>query len=142
MSGTIKDDHSKIGGTLILIGGILALIFPIFPLTLSLLMRKILGELFEEVGSWVLGIRGLSWVPHLALSILLFIMIGAIVTIICGALAIYAYTWVKRGKMKEGGLAAIMVGVVMVVTLHWIPGIVTIIGGALCYMSEHSLSED
>jgi hypothetical protein len=127
-------DHSFIGGGLVLIGGILALIFPIFPLALTFLLRGFVVELFETIVV-LLGGSNVA-LPHLAEWILAFVAIGALVTIILGVVAIYAYGLIKNGKLRSGGLAAIAAGVGMVATLHWIPGIVTIIGGVLCHISS------
>jgi len=68
--------------------------------------------------------------------ILGFMIIGTIVIIILGIIAIYAYTRVKGGKVENGGLIAIIVGAIMLVSMHWIPGIITLIGGVLCYKSK------
>ncbi len=62
-----------------------------------------------------------------------FMFIGAIVTIVLGIIAIYAYTRVKNGKVQNGGLIAIVVGTIMVVSTHWLAGILTLVGGILCY---------
>jgi hypothetical protein len=129
-----QKDHSFIGGGLVLTGGILALIFPIFPLALTFLLRGFVVELFETIVV-LLGGRSVT-LPHLAEGILMFVAIGALVTIILGVVSIYAYTLIKNGKLRSGGLAAIAAGAGMVATLHWIPGIVTIIGGVLCYNSS------
>ena len=131
-----EKDHSEVGGLLIFIGGILALIFPVFPLTLTLLLRQDIGEWFETVGVWIIGSGGALAIPHLPAFIVVFVAFGAIATIVFGVVAVAAYTWVKRGRAREGGLVAIMAGVAMIASLHWIPGIITTIGGALCYNSH------
>jgi hypothetical protein len=130
-----KKDHSEVGGLLIFIGGILALIFPVFPLTLILLLRRDIGEWFETVGVWVIGSGSALAIPRLPAFIVVFVAFGAIATVVFGVVAVSAYTWVKRGRAREGGLVAIMAGVAMIASLHWIPGIITTIGGALCYNS-------
>ena len=138
-----KKDHSEVGGLLMFIGGILALIFPVFPLTLTLLLRPEIGEWFETVGVWITGSGSALAIPHLPAFIVVFVAFGAIATIVFGVIAVYAYTWVKRGRAREGGLVAIMAGVAMIASLHWIPGIITVIGGALCYNStEHANTRD
>jgi hypothetical protein len=131
-----QKDHSTAGGLLIFIGGILALIFPVFPLTLTLLLRQDVGEWFETVGVWITGSGGALVIPHLPAFIVVFVAFGAIATIVFGVVAIAAYTRVKRGRAREGGLVAILAGVAMIASLHWIPGIITTIGGALCYNSH------
>jgi hypothetical protein len=131
-----RKDHSGIGGVLILAGGILALIFPVFPLTLVLLLRQDVGEWFENIGVWIMGSGGALAVPHLPAFIMVFVAVGAIATIVFGAIAVSAYAWVKRGRIREGGLVAIMAGVAMIASLHWIPGVITVTGGVLCYTSN------
>jgi hypothetical protein len=136
MSENEKRDHSQLGSILIFTGGILALIFPIFPITLMFLLRQDIGEWFENIGVWIIGSGGAFAIPRLPAFILFFVAIGAISTIIFGAVAIAAYTSVKRGRTREGGLVAILAGVAMIASLHWIPGIIATIGGALCYNSS------
>jgi hypothetical protein len=138
-----KKDHSEVGSLLIFIGGILALIFPVFPLTLTLILRPDIGEWFETVGIWIMGSGGALAIPRLPAFIMVFIAFGAIATVVFGVLAVSAYTWVKRGRAREGGLIAIMAGVAMIASLHWIPGIITAAGGVLCYNShEHANTRD
>jgi hypothetical protein len=141
LSGHEKHDHSVMGSGLIFLGGILALIFPILPLALIFLLRNYIGVLLERIGSLIVSNPGESEfytnvAPHLTTWIVGFIAIGAIFTIILGVVAIYAYTLVKREKLRSGGLLATVAGVGMIATLHWIPGFITIIGGVLCYTSS------
>jgi hypothetical protein len=133
-----QKDHSEIGGIFIFVGGILALIFPVFPLTLTLLLRQDIGEWFESVGGWIMGGGSGLAIRHLPPVIMLFIGVGAIATVAFGALAVSAYTWVRRGNLRDGGLVAILAGVAMISTVHWIPGFITVIGGTLCYRSRQS----
>jgi hypothetical protein len=134
-----KKSHSESGSLLIFVGGILALIFPVFPLTLTLLLRQDVGDWFEAIGVWIIGSGSAFAIPRLPAFIMFFVAVGAIATIVFGVVAVAAYTWVKRGRVREGGLVAIMAGVAMIASLHWIPGIITAIGGALCYNSpEHT----
>lgn len=135
-----KKDHSEVGGLLVFIGGILALIFPVFPLTLTLLLRRDVGEWFEAIGVWIIGGGSALAIPHLPAFIVFFVAVGAIATIVFGVVAVSAYTWVRRGRAREGGLVAIMAGVAMIASLHWIPGIITAIGGALCYNSNDNVN--
>jgi hypothetical protein len=67
---------------------------------------------------------------------MVFVAFGAIATVVFGVVAVSAYTWVRRGRIREGGLVAVMAGVAMLASLHWIPGLITAIGGALCYNSR------
>ncbi len=131
-----RKDHSELGGILIFIGGIMALIFPVFPLSLTLLMRQDLGEWFENVGVWITGSGGALAIPHLPAFVVVFVAVGAIATVLFGIIAVSAYTWVRRGEVREGGLVAIMAGTAMIASLHWIPGIITVFGGVLCYNSN------
>jgi uncharacterized membrane protein len=65
-------------------------------------------------------------------------VIGAIASIILGVVAIYAYTRVKTGKVQNGGLIAIIVGIIMMASTHWLVGILTLVGGILCYTSTRA----
>jgi hypothetical protein len=131
-----KKSHSESGSLLIFVGGILALIFPVFPLTLILLLRQDVGDWFEAIGVWIIGSGSAFAIPRLPAFIMFFVAVGAIATIVFGVVAVSAYTWVRRGRAREGGLVAVMAGVAMIASLHWIPGIITAIGGALCYNSN------
>jgi hypothetical protein len=62
-----------------------------------------------------------------------FMVIGAIVTIVLGIITIYAYTLIKNEKVQNGGLIAIIVAIIMLVSTHWLAGILTLVGGILCY---------
>jgi hypothetical protein len=141
LSGHEIHDHSGMGSGLIFLGGILALIFPIFPLAFIFLLRDYVGVLLERLGSLIISNYSesdfcINIAPHLTNWIIIFITIGAIFTIILGIISIYAYTMVKRGKLRSGGLLATVAGVGMFATIHWIPGFITIIGGVLCYTSS------
>jgi len=61
---------------------------------------------------------------------------GAIISMVLGTLAIYAYNKVKRGDIKNGEMIAIILGVIMLTTANWLPRIITLIGGILCYTSK------
>jgi hypothetical protein len=138
-----KKSHSELGGVLMFLGGILALIFPVFPITLTLLLRQDVGEWFETVGVWILGSGSALTMPREGLPafITFFIAVGAVATIVFGVVSIAAYAWVERGKVRDGGLVAIMAGVAMIASLHWIPGVITVIGGVLCYNSRDRASD-
>ena len=73
--------------------------------------------------------------PHMARLILGFMIIGSIVSIVLGIVAIYAYTRVKGGKARSGAMIAIVVGIIMLVTTHWLTGVITLAGGVICYVS-------
>jgi hypothetical protein len=108
-----------------------------------LLLRQDVGEWFENIGVWIIGSGSALAMPRLPAFILFFVAIGAISTVVFGVVAVAAYTWVKRGRTREGGLAAILAGVAMIASLHWIPGIITTLGGAICYSANnHGRSEE
>jgi hypothetical protein len=70
---------------------------------------------------------------HMARLIFGFVMLGAVVSVVLGIIAIYGYTRVKSGKIQNGGLIAIIAGIVMLASTHWVMGIITLVGGILCY---------
>ena len=65
-----------------------------------------------------------------------FMVIGTVISIILGIIAIYAYERVKGGDVKGGGTVAIIVSVIMLLTMNWLAEIITLIGGILCYNSK------
>jgi hypothetical protein len=132
---TIHEESVHYGGILIFIGGILALAFPIFPISWIFLSHAMVGEWFEILGRYVAS-GGITGVPQMGAFIVMFILVSSVVTIILGALAMVAYTYVRSGSVKEGGRAALVVGVAMIATSHFVPGILTMIGGVLCYSSK------
>ena len=71
-------------------------------------------------------------IPHMARG---FFLIGAIVGLVLGIAAIYAYTRAKH-DLKNGGLIAIVVGIVMMATTNWFTGVITLVGGVICYTSK------
>jgi hypothetical protein len=101
-----------------------------------LLLRQDAGEWFENIGVWIMGSSSAVAIPHLPAFVTFFIAIATIAEIVFGVVAVSAYTWVRRGKVREGGLVATMTGVAMIASLHWIPGIITTAGGILCYNSS------
>jgi uncharacterized membrane protein YidH (DUF202 family) len=138
MSRNEVKNHSErehIGGILVLVGGILALVFPIFPIFLTLMLRGYVADLLEKLGELLASGSGPA-LHDMASALLLFILIGAIATIVFGSITIYAYTWIRRGRAKSGGMAAILTGVAMIATLHWIPGLFAVVGGVLCYRAK------
>jgi len=38
--------------------------------------------------------------------------------------------------VKNGGVIAVILSVIILATMSWLPGIVTLIGGVLCYTSK------
>jgi hypothetical protein len=79
--------------------------------------------------------RFASLMPHMAKLIVGFMIIGSIVSVVLGVIAIYAYARVKSGKVRSGAIIAIIVGIVMLVTTHWLTGAITLAGGVICYLS-------
>ena len=134
-----RKDHltvGAVGGALILIGGILAIVLNIIPLLSMLFMGQTMRQMMESA-AWS------RWGMQAWGAIMAFFTIGAIVTIILGIIAIYAFTKVRAGRSRVGGIIAIVAAIIMLVTLNWIPGIVTIAGGVLCYVccpSEPSIA--
>jgi len=132
----VKTDHSALGGILVLIGGVLALVFSVSRLAITLFMQRFV---LRWVGNPMMGERwdrGGWAIPHMARGILGFVAIGAVVGLVLGIVAIYAYTRVKRDKVKNGGLIAIVVGTIMLVSMNWIAGVMTLVGGIICYVSK------
>ena len=132
---TEKTDYSKTGGTLTLIGGILAIVFSLFPLAFMSMWGGMMGGWMGDMGRWG-GMDGGWNMPMMLGWIRGFAIIGAIVSIVLGILAILAWQRVKGGAVKSGGTIAIIVGVLMLITMSWLPGILTLIGGVLCYTSK------
>jgi hypothetical protein len=138
MSANQVKTHSErehIGGILVLVGGILALVFPIFPIFLTLMLRAYVTSLLEKLGELLVTGSGRA-LSSTASALLLFVLIGAIATILFGSVTIYAYTLIRRGRVKSGGMAAILTGVAMIASLHWIPGLFAVVGGVLCYRAK------
>lgn len=129
-----KKDYSGTGGTLTLIGGILAIVFAILPLVFISMLGGMMGGWMSEMGGWG-GMNG-GWNMPFYGWIRVFTMIGAIVSIVLGIIAILAWQRVKVGEVKNGGIIAIIVGVLMLFTMSWLPGIITLVGGILCYTSK------
>lgn len=131
----VETNHSALGGILVLIGGVLAMIFSVARLAITFFLRRIM---LQWTGNPMMAIR---WgrigalMPHMARWILGFMIIGAIVSVVLGIIAIYAYTRVKGGKARSGGLIAIVVGIIMLVSTHWVVGVITLVGGVICYLS-------
>jgi len=126
---TVKADYSSVGSVLILIGGILAMALSFLPL----LMVPFL--IFWRVGWRGMEGGGLSWPTGLLNVFAALLILGFVVAIVAGIVSIYAYTRVRAGEVKNGGLIALVMGVIMLLTMNWFPGIITVVGGALCYGS-------
>jgi ribosomal protein L40E len=124
-----RQDYSGIGAILILAGGILAIVSSLLPLAYMPLIRGILSEVTRMPGLpfFVLGMW--NWIMGL-------VLVGALISVVLGILAVYAFTRVRRGDVKAGGAIGIIAGVILLVTGGPISGVVTIIGGVLCYTSK------
>jgi hypothetical protein len=129
-----KKDYSGIGGTLILVGGILGLVLSIIPLMFMWMMRYWMG--MRSFGRWTEMPGGWNG-PMVFGGWMMGFMVGAaIISIVLGILAIFAYRKVRSGEVKNGGIIAIILGVIMLVTMNWLQGIIILIGGVLCYTSK------
>ena len=135
-----KKDYSNIGGTLIMVGGILNIVLPLLSLTFALLFWGTMIRRFVEIPEiwirwgeerWISGLIPEAF--RLATGLLI---AGAVISIVLGILAIYSYNRVKSGDLKNGGLIATILGVLMIATASWLPGVITLLGGILCYTSK------
>jgi hypothetical protein len=128
-----KQDYSGIGGALMLVGGILAVVSSIFPLAFVPLWSGMMKGWMEMFGMW--STRGMPFWPVLD-WVIWFIVARAAISVVLGIVAIYAYTRVRAGEIKTGGTIATILGVIMLVTMGWLSGIITLVGGILCYTSK------
>ena len=135
-----KKDYSNIGGTLIMVGGVLNIVLPLLSVTFALLFWGTMIRRFVEIpeiwirwGAEPLVSRLFPEAFRLAMGLAI---AGAVVSIVLGILAIYSYKRVKGGDIKNGGLIAIILGVIMIATASWLPGVITLLGGILCYTSK------
>jgi len=135
-----KKDYSNIGGTLIMVGGVLNIVLPLLSLTFALLFWGTMIRRFVEIPEIWIRWGAEPWVSRLfpeAFRLAMGLAIaGAVISIVLGILAIYSYNRVKGGDIKNGGLIAIILGVVMIATASWLPGVITLLGGILCYTSK------
>lgn len=128
-----KQDYSAIGGTLILVGGILGVVSSVLPLAIVPLWSGMMRGWMEVLGMW--GMREMPFWPILD-WVIWFTVARAAVSVVLGIIAIYAYTRIRAGQIKTGGTIAIIIGVIMLVTAGWLSGIITLVGGILCYTSK------
>jgi hypothetical protein len=130
-----KKDYSDIGSVLILLGGILSILFSLF---------SILGFAFMFIWSGIMHSwmgRSTMWsqwgVPMAFGGWLMgFILVGSIISIIMGIIAIMAFRKIRSGEIKYGGTIALIIGVIMLVTMNWLGALITLVGGILCYTSQ------
>ena len=121
-----KRNHLEMAGALVLVGGILAIVSSFLPLAIVALLSGMRG--------WMSGVQGIPW-PILE-WVRWLIIAKAAISVVLGIIAIYTYTRVRAGQIKTGGTIAIILGVVMLVTADSLSGIITLVGGILCYTSK------
>jgi hypothetical protein len=85
-----------------------------------------------------MGMDGWRWYMPFAIGrwLMVLITVVSLVSVVLGIVAIYAYQKVRPGQIKTGGLVAIVLGVIMLATTHWLTGLLTLVGGILCYTSR------
>ncbi len=84
--------------------------------------------MYSMWNKWNIPLAIWSWIIE-------FMVVGAIISIVLGIMTIFAYTRVRSGDLKTGGAIAIILGIIMLVTMNWLTGIITLIGGILCERS-------
>jgi len=106
-----KKDYSDIGGTLIMVGGVLKIVLPFLSLTFALLFWGTMIRRFVQIPEiwirwgaelWISGV--ISEAFRLAMGL---VIAGAVISIVLGILTIYVYNKVKGGDIKNGGVIAI-----------------------------------
>ena len=131
----VETNHLALGSILVLVGGVLAVVFSLLRLGIAFFLRRImLGWIGNPLMSARFG-RFASLMPHMARWMLGFMIIGSIVSVVLGIIAIYAYSRAKGGKVRSGAIIAIVVGIIMLVSIHWLVGVITLVGGVICYLS-------
>jgi hypothetical protein len=129
-----KKNYPGVGGILVLAGGILSIISSILSLAVMPFIRGVLSNVFSRV-------TVNPAVPFLPLAIVNwimgFILLRAVLGVVLGILVIYAYTRLRTGDLKTGGIIAIVAGVLLFVGGGGvISGLITLVGGILCYTSK------
>jgi hypothetical protein len=131
-------NYLHVGSILILIGGILAIVSSAARVAFILFVGRALRAWIARPMVWQrVGQNAPITAPAARLPFG-FMAVGALVTIVLGIIAVYAYTRVKSGRVQNGGLIAIIVGIIMLLSTHWIMGILTLVGGILCYTSREA----
>ena len=112
-----------------LAGGILSIVTSLLPFAFMPLIRGILAGVtrLPDFPLFVLGMW--DWITKI-------VLVGAVASVLLGIFAIYAFMKVRKGDVKTGGTIGIIAGVILLVTGGTISGIITIIGGILCYTSK------
>lgn len=126
-----KKAQWELGGILILVGGILATLGSLWVIP----MMVFFGAGFPGFGGGMMGGFGgmLGGSGGLIAGMML---AGAAVGLIGGVLAVYVWTRMKMGNVKNLGAFAIVLGAVMLMTTHFLSGILVLIGGILSYTSQ------
>lgn len=127
-------DHTGAGSILVLAGGILCVISSILSVAVMPFIRGILTTALSRVtinsGFPFLPVAILNWVMG-------FILIRAVLGVVLGLVVIYAYIRLRTGHLKTGGIIAIVAGVLLFVSGEgFISGLITLVGGILCYTSK------
>jgi len=131
----LESNNSRVGSLFILTGGILAVVFSAAHVFFTLLVGRALRTWMAGPMVWERRGANIFSMIHMGRLMFGFMVIGAIASIILGVVAIYAYTRVKTGKVQNGGLIAIIVGIIIMASTHWLVGILTLVGVILCYTS-------
>jgi hypothetical protein len=129
-----KKNYTGVGSILVLTGGILSIISSILSLAVMPLIRGVLSNVFSRV-------TVNPAVPFLPLAIVNWIMgfmlLRAVLGVVLGILVIYAFIRLRTGDLKTGGIIAIVAGVLLFVGDGGvISGLITLVGGILCYTSK------
>jgi hypothetical protein len=128
-----KQDYSQVGGTLVLVGGILGVVSSVLPLAIIPLVSGMMRGWMQIFRMW--GMQGVPFWPVLE-WVGWFTVARAAVGVVLGIIAIYAYTRIRAGQIKTGGTIATILGAIMLLTMGWLSGIITLVGGILCYTSK------
>ena len=131
----LESNNSRVGSLFILTGGILAVVFSAAHVFFTLLVGRALRTWMAGPMVWERRGANIFSMIHMGRLMFGFMVIGAVASIILGVVAIYAYTRVKTGKVQNGGLIAIIVGIIIMASTHWLVGILTLVGVILCYTS-------
>jgi ribosomal protein L40E len=129
-----KKDYRGVGSILVLAGGIVGIISSLLSLAAMPFIRGVLSTFLSRVtmnpAASFLPLAILNWIMG-------FILIRALLGVVLGILAIYAYLRLRTGDLKTGGIIAIAAGVLMfVVGGGFLSGLITLVGGILCYTSK------
>lgn len=137
-----KKSYVDIGSVLILVGGILAIVFSFWPLTMMAfffpgiprfmggMMGGMMGGYWGQWSGWT------GW-PALGYFFTGMIVFAVAVGLVGGLLAIYSWSRIRKGEVKGSSLLAIVVGGILLLTMiNFLSGLLILAGGILCYTSE------